>query len=135
MTRVYFASGSVAINAEGAQQLRSIAAQAAGISGASFRIVGHADSTGNAAANQRLSDQRASAVTAYLLKKCNVPPGVDHGGGGRRGGEDLPQDEADLGGAKNRRVAVFVLVSKASEGTSHVPAADAPNPMAPPPAQ
>ena len=131
MTRVYFASGSVAINAQGGQDLRAIAAQAADIQGASFRIVGHADSTGNAAANQRLSDQRASAVTAYLLKKCNVPPASIMAVAGV--GQTLPQDEEDLGGAKNRRVAVFVLVSKASEGASHVPASDAPNQFAPPP--
>ncbi len=133
MTRVYFASGSVAINAEGDRELRGIAAQAAAIQGASFRIVGHADSTGNAAANQRLSSQRASAVTAYLLKKCNVPPASIMAVAGV--GQDLPQDEDDLGGAKNRRVAVFVMVSKASEGASQLPAAGAANPMAPPPPQ
>ena len=38
-----------------------------------------------------------------------------------------------MGGAKNRRVAVFVMVSKASEGTSLVPPAGAPDPMAPTP--
>jgi OmpA-OmpF porin, OOP family len=133
VTRVYFASGSVAINAEGDRDLRAIAAQAAGMQGASFRIVGHTDSTGNAAANQRLSDQRASAVTAYLLRKCNVPPASIMAVAGV--GKDLPQDADDLGGAKNRRVAVFVLVSKASMGASQVPAAGAPNPMAPPPPQ
>jgi OOP family OmpA-OmpF porin len=133
MTRVYFASGSAKIDAQGGQDLQTIADQAAAIPGASVRIVGHTDSTGSAAANQRLSSQRASAVTAYLLKKCNVPPASIMAVAGV--GQDLPQDEEDLGGAKNRRVAVFVLVSKASEGASHVPAADAPNPMAPPPPQ
>jgi OOP family OmpA-OmpF porin len=133
VTRVYFASGSVAIDAQGGQDLHTIAAQAAAMQGASFRIVGHTDSTGNAAANQRLSSQRASAVTAYLLKHCNVPPASIMAVAGV--GQDLPQDADDLGGAKNRRVAVFVLVSKASQGASQVPAADAPNPMAPPPPQ
>ena len=133
VTRVYFASGSVAIDSQGSQDLKAIAAQAAGIQGASFRIVGHTDSTGNAAANQRLSSQRASAVTAYLLKHCNVPPASIMAVAGL--GQDLPQDADDLGGGKNRRVAVFVLVSKASEGASHVPASDAPNPLAPPPPQ
>jgi hypothetical protein len=42
-------------------------------------------------------------------------------------GQDLPQDVEDMGGAKNRRVAVFILVSKASEGTSQL-APDAANP-------
>jgi OOP family OmpA-OmpF porin len=133
VTRVYFASGSVAIDPQGREDLKSIAAQAAGLQGASLRIVGHADSTGNAAANQRLSDQRASAVTAYLVKKCNVPPASIMAVAGM--GQDLPQDEDDLGGAKNRRVAVFVLVSKASQGVSQLPAENAPNPMAPPPPQ
>jgi OOP family OmpA-OmpF porin len=133
MTRVYFANGSAMINAQGKQDLQAIAAQAAAIPGANFRIVGHTSSTGSAAANQRLSDQRASAVTAYLLSNCNVPriqimavAGV---------GQDLPQDSDDLGGAKNRRVAVFVLVSAASQGPSQLPPAGAPDPMAPPPPQ
>jgi OOP family OmpA-OmpF porin len=133
VTRVYFASGSVAIDAQGRQDLQAIATQAAGIQGASFRIVGHTDSTGNPAANQRLGSQRASAVTAYLLRHCNVPPASIMAVAGV--GQDLPQDADDLGGAKNRRVAVFVLVSKASEGASQVPAAGAPNPLAPPPPQ
>jgi OmpA-OmpF porin, OOP family len=131
VTRVYFATGSTAINAQGRQDLNSIAAQAAAMQGASFRIVGHTDSTGNPAANQRLSSQRASAVTAYLVKNCQVPPEKFTAVAGV--GQDLPQDSEDMGGAMNRRVAVFVLVSKASEGTSHLPPAGALDPMAPTP--
>jgi outer membrane protein OmpA-like peptidoglycan-associated protein len=131
VTRVYFATGSTAIDTQGRQDLNSIAAQAAAIPGASFRIVGHTDSTGSPAANQRLSSQRASAVTAYLVKNCQVPPEKFTAVAGV--GQDLPQDDQDMGGAMNRRVAVFVLVSKASEGVSQLPAADAPDPMAPTP--
>ncbi len=131
MTRVYFATGSSAINAQGQQDLQSIAAKAAAIPGSSLRIVGHTDSTGSAAVNQRLSDQRASAVTAYLVKNCQVPPDKFTAVAGV--GSDLPQDNEDLGGAMNRRVAVFVMVSKASEGVSSLPPPGAPNPMAPTP--
>jgi outer membrane protein OmpA-like peptidoglycan-associated protein len=133
VTRVYFASGSIALNAQGRKDLHEIAAQAAAIPGANFRIVGHTDSTGNAAANQRLSNQRASAVTAYLLKACNVPPVQIMGVAGV--GQELPQDTDDLGGAKNRRVAVFVLISAASQGVSQLPPAGGPDPMAPTPPQ
>jgi outer membrane protein OmpA-like peptidoglycan-associated protein len=129
VTRVYFASGSSTINAQGREDLQSIARQAAVIPGANFRIVGHTDSTGSAAVNQRLSDQRASAVTAYLVKNCAVPPDKIMGVAGV--GHNLPQDSEDMGGAKNRRVAVFVLVSKASQGVSHLPPAGAPDPMKP----
>ncbi len=42
-------------------------------------------------------------------------------------GQDLPQDGEDLGCAKHRRVAVFVLVGKAPEGASRPPALRARN--------
>jgi outer membrane protein OmpA-like peptidoglycan-associated protein len=131
VTRVYFATGKATINAQGQQDLHSIAAQAVAIPGSSLRIVGHTDSTGSAAVNQRLSDQRASAVTAYLVQNCQLPPEKIMAVAGV--GQDLPQDSADMGGAMNRRVAVFVMVSKASEGVSSLPPPGAPDPMKPTP--
>jgi outer membrane protein OmpA-like peptidoglycan-associated protein len=114
-TRVYFATGSAKIDAEGAQALRSIANQASSINGSLLRVVGFTDSSGSVSANTKLSNQRASAVTAYLLKNCNVPPEKIATAGGL--GSYVPVDNEDAGGnsAKNRRVTVFVLVSKASE--------------------
>ena len=124
VTRVYFNTGSFAIDAQGKQDLQAIAAQGAGMPGALFRVVGHTDSTGSPEVNQRLSSQRASAVTAYLLQNCSVPPNKIMSSTGL--GQDVPMDAGDMGSAKNRRVAVFILVSKASEGTSHLPAEPAP---------
>ncbi len=114
-TRVYFATGSAKIDAEGQQALRAIANQASGINGSLLRVVGFTDSSGSASANQRLSAQRASAVTAYLLNNLNVAPEKIATAGGL--GSYVPVDNEDAGGnsAKNRRVTVFVLVSKASE--------------------
>jgi outer membrane protein OmpA-like peptidoglycan-associated protein len=114
-TRVYFATGSAKIDAEGAQALRAIANQASSINGSLIRVVGFTDSSGSVSANTKLSNQRASAVTAYLLKNCNVPPEKIATAGGL--GSYVPVDNEDAGGnsAKNRRVTVFVLVSKASE--------------------
>jgi outer membrane protein OmpA-like peptidoglycan-associated protein len=116
ITRVYFATGSATINAAGKQSLQAIAAQGMAIPSGLFRVVGHTDSTGSAAVNQRLSDQRASAVTAYLLTNCGVPGNKIMSATGM--GSDLPQDADDMGGAKNRRVAVMIMVSKASLDTS-----------------
>jgi outer membrane protein OmpA-like peptidoglycan-associated protein len=114
-TRVYFATGSAKIDAEGQQALRAIANQASSINGSLLRVVGFTDSSGSVSANTKLSNQRSSAVTAYLLKNCNVPPEKIATAGGL--GSYVPVDNEDAGGksAKNRRVTVFVLVSKASE--------------------
>ncbi len=111
-TRVFFATGSSTINAAGKQSLQAIAAQGLAMPNGLFRIVGHTDSTGNPQINQRLSDQRASAVTAYLLTNCNVPGNKIMSATGL--GQDLPMDSDDLGNAQNRRVAVMIMVSKAS---------------------
>lgn len=130
MTRVFFATGSATINAAGRQALNDIIAQSASIPGGQFKIVGHTDTTGSAAANQRLSDQRASAVTAYLATH-GVPSSKIISSTGL--GEDVALDSADLGGAKNRRVTVFIMVSKAAEGPSQVPPDASATP--PPPSQ
>jgi OmpA-OmpF porin, OOP family len=111
-TRVFFATGSSTINAAGKQSLQAIAAQGLAMPNGLFRIVGHTDSTGNPQINQRLSDQRASAVTAYLLTNCGVPGNKIMSATGL--GQDLPMDSDDLGNAQNRRVAVMIMVSKAS---------------------
>ena len=69
-TKVFFAVGSAVINAEGKQELQAIAAKAKQLKTA-YRlvVVGRADTTGNAAANQRLSERRAAAVTAVPAGK------------------------------------------------------------------
>jgi len=124
-TSVYFATGSAALDAADKQSLQSIAAQAAQTPGAVLRVVGHTDSVGSAATNQRLSDQRASAVTAYLLRSAKVPPEKIITAGGL--GETVPVDDEDTGNqAQNRRVTVFVLISKAAQGAATNAAAGAP---------
>ncbi len=114
-TRVYFDTGSAKINAEGQQNLQAIAAKAQGMPGALVRVVGHTDSTGSAATNQRLSAQRASAVTAYLLQQANLPPEKIATAGGLGSYVPVENEDPGTGSAANRRVTVFVLVSKASE--------------------
>jgi len=73
-TKVYFALNSSTISAEGEQELQTLAAQAKTIPSYRLVVVGRADPTGDTASNQRLSEARASAVTAYLLKSCGVTP-------------------------------------------------------------
>jgi OOP family OmpA-OmpF porin len=72
---VHFASGSVSLDQKGKDDLMALAAKSKDLK--DFRIVlqGFTDSTGNAAANQRLSTRRAAAVANFLQQKAGVSPG------------------------------------------------------------
>jgi outer membrane protein OmpA-like peptidoglycan-associated protein len=70
------------------------------------RIEGHTDSTGSAARNRKLSQERASSVRAFLIKE-----GVDPGRMISKGyGPDQPiaNNRLATGREKNRRVEFFI---------------------------
>lgn len=74
-TTVYFDTGSAALSDQGRADLDAIAAQAKSLNTAwRVAVVGRADPTGNAAANQRLSERRAQAVTDYLMRNAGITP-------------------------------------------------------------
>jgi OmpA-OmpF porin, OOP family len=79
--------------------------------------MGYADSTGNAAMNTRLSEDRAKAVITYLVQRGNIP--VRHivapGAMGEYG--PIAPNETKAGRAENRRVEVKVLVNKGISGS------------------
>jgi outer membrane protein OmpA-like peptidoglycan-associated protein len=115
-TRVYFATGSATLTAEGRQSLQAIAAQAQAITGYRLAIVGRADPTGNAEANRRLSERRVAAVTSYLVENCGVLPGrilptTALGESPVAQDPDPPRNNAEA-----RRVTVTIAVSAAAQG-------------------
>lgn len=68
LTIVNFASGSAALPAESRSVLDKAADAIRGApEGTVLQVGGHTDNTGDAAANQRLSQQRADAVRRYLV--------------------------------------------------------------------
>ncbi len=74
-TQVFFDVGSAVVSDEGKAALDAIASQARGLTTAyRLAVVGRADPTGNAAANQRLSRRRAAAVTDYLMHQAGITP-------------------------------------------------------------
>ena len=109
---VYFASGSTSLSATDKQKLMEIARNAVKLSGYIIQVKGYADSSGNAAMNQKLSMERAQEVVEFLLQDCNVP--VRHVIAPGAMGESNPAatNETAQGRSENRRVEIKVLVNR-----------------------
>ena len=116
-TTVKFDVGSSEISAADQEQLRQVAQTAKGLKGYIVEVVGYADSSGSAAINDKLSEDRAKAVIRYLVQQGNVP--VRHivapGAMGEYGAK--APNETAAGRAQNRRVEVKVLVNKGIAGS------------------
>jgi len=76
---------------------------------AKVRIEGHTDSTGAAAFNERLSQERAEAVRDHLVKHGVEPERLEAKGFGMS--QPIADNDTDEGREKNRRVE-FKIISK-----------------------
>jgi OOP family OmpA-OmpF porin len=114
---VKFKVGSSTISKEDEEQLKQLAQSAAGLKGYIVEVMGYADSTGGAALNTKLSEDRAKSVITYLIQQGNVP--IRHivapGAMGEYGA--VAPNETKAGRAENRRVEVKVLVNKGIGGS------------------
>ncbi len=77
-----------------------------------IEVAGYASSTGTQAENQRLSDQRATAVVQYLRNKGNVPMRRFLLPAGYGENKAAASNTDSMGRALNQRVDVKVLVNK-----------------------
>jgi OmpA-OmpF porin, OOP family len=115
-TTVNFGVGSATISAADGEQLKTLAKTAASLTGYIIEVTGYADSTGSAAINTKLSEDRAKAVITFLMQQGNVP--VRHivapGAMGEYGA--TASNETKEGRAENRRVEVKVLINKGIAG-------------------
>jgi len=101
---VHFDTGRATIRAESASILDQAAAMLKQASAARVEIGGHTDNVGNAAANLRLSQQRAESVRAALMQR-----GVAAGSLSAKGyGDTAPvaDNRSEEGRAANRRVEI-----------------------------
>ena len=114
---VNFKVGSSEIAAKDQIELKELANTATRLKGYIIEVMGYADSTGNAAMNTKLSEDRAKAVVTYLMQKGEVP--VRHivapGAMGEYG--SAAPNETEAGRAENRRVEVKILVNKGIAGS------------------
>lgn len=70
------------------------------------RIIGHTDSTGTDALNDRLSVERAESARQYLTARGVDPRSVVIAGRGER--EPIADNSSEAGRARNRRVEIFL---------------------------
>ncbi|UWX04237.1 OmpA family protein [Pseudoxanthomonas sp. NC8] len=105
---VLFASGSAAISAAGKADLDALAAKAKETVDYQVVLQGFTDSTGNAAANQRLSVRRANAVANYLQQQAGLAPGRVRAGDGM----GVAPDAGGGSNASARKVVVKLVVDK-----------------------
>jgi OmpA-OmpF porin, OOP family len=113
---VYFASGKKTISAKDKTALMDLAHNAVNLTGYIIQVKGYADSSGNAAMNQKLSMDRAQEVIAFLIQNCNVPVRRIVAPGAMGTAEAAAPNETAQGRAANRRVEVKVLVNRGLAG-------------------
>lgn len=90
------------LTAEARSQLDGLMSKLSHANVVSIRVVGHTDSVGTDAYNQRLSERRASSVVEYLLTQGLAPDKLTSEGKGES--EPVADNATDEGRAQNRRV-------------------------------
>jgi outer membrane protein OmpA-like peptidoglycan-associated protein len=115
-TNVYFSSGSKSISADHQNALRELARSAASLTGYLIEVKGYADSSGNAAMNQKLSMDRAQEVVAFLIQNCNIPVRRIVAPGAMGSASPVATNETAQGRSQNRRVEVKLLLNRGLAG-------------------
>jgi OmpA-OmpF porin, OOP family len=113
---INFKPGSSKISAEDLARLDALAQKAKDQTGYIIEVKGYADSTGNAAMNTKLSQDRAQAVVNYLVQH-GVPIRHVVAPGAYGESNAVASNETASGRAENRRVEVKVLINKGIAGS------------------
>ncbi len=114
---VYFGNGKVTIDPQYQPQLLQLAQQAKGITAYTIQVQGYASAVGSVALNQRLSSERADAVTAFLEQQGQIPLTNMLAPGAMGTSSQVGSDATVEGQAQNRRVVVRILQNKGIAGT------------------
>ncbi len=104
---VLFDFDKAVIKPEGKSKLDDISNKAKGVNLEVVIAIGHADSVGSDAYNQRLSIRRAESVKAYLVSKGLEANRVYTEGKGEK--QPVAENKTANGRAKNRRVEIEVI--------------------------
>ncbi len=112
-TDTFFDFDKATLKPAGKAKLDTLAAQLADLTVEVVVAVGHADATGPAAYNQRLSERRARAVIDYLNQKGLPKEKIFSEGKGET--QPVASNATKAGRAKNRRVEVEVVAIRSKK--------------------
>jgi OOP family OmpA-OmpF porin len=114
---VYFGNDSVTLDPQYFPSLLKLAQESLTITGYVIQVKGYASATGPAALNQKLSVERADAVSQFLEQDASVPLTNMLAPGAMGTADQVAPDSTSEGQAENRRVVVMVLQNKGIAGT------------------
>ncbi|RON29004.1 OmpA family protein [Pseudomonas lini] len=103
---VLFAYNQSDLMPEARSELDSLMAKLQNADVVSVKVIGHTDSQGSDAYNQKLSERRASSVAAYLLSQGLAPNKLTSEGRGES--QPVADNDTEEGRAQNRRVELHV---------------------------
>ena len=113
---VYYPTGKYALDDAAKADLDKLTALATSTDGYLIEIAGYASKTGTKAANQQLSEDRASAVANYLRNQGNIPMRRIVAPAGYGSTHPDATNSDPQGRALDRRVDVKLIVNKAFQG-------------------
>ena len=103
---VLFAYNQSELMPEARSELDSLMAKLQNADVVSVKVIGHTDSQGSDAYNQKLSERRASSVAAYLLSQGLAPNKLTSEGRGES--QPVADNDTEEGRAQNRRVELHI---------------------------
>jgi OOP family OmpA-OmpF porin len=113
---VYFDNGKVKVDSKYDPQLLALADKAKTIDGYMVEVKGYASSLGSVTLNQRLSEDRADAVTNILVQQGHISLTRMLAPGAMGESHQVGNDKTAEGQRENRRVVVRVLQNKGIAG-------------------
>jgi outer membrane protein OmpA-like peptidoglycan-associated protein len=104
--QIQFETGSAVIKSESYAALDEIMKSSVVAEGLKVGVYGHTDNSGNATANQSLSEERANSVKNYLISKGLPTNRIESKGLGQT--QPIADNNSAEGKAKNRRVQIVL---------------------------
>ena len=119
---VLFGNNKTKVDPQYIPQITALCEKAKTYNGYMIQVKGYASSTGSAAVNQKLSEQRAANVTNIVTQQGHIPLTNMLAPGAMGESRQVDTDKTVEGQAQNRRVVVRILQNKGIAGTQGAPA-------------